>query len=311
MKLARALVPAAVIGALLLTGCSGGSPSKDAAGVDCLAPGAGSDAIAVTGSVGEDLELTSETPVAVTELERTVLKEGEGSLPEEGDTLNIAVTMFNGANGEAIQQQPAGDIPFEKDQLSEWAYEALRCGLTGEQTALALPYEEIFGETPAEQTGVEGLSEGDSIVAIIEFGEPAATAVECESLEPRDEQYPEVDLGDGATEPMITIPECIEPPTELEIEVLVEGDGPVVEESQSVMTNYVGVDWNGGVRFDGNWSETGVEFSTEPGALIPGFTQAMVGQKVGSTVLVTIPPELGYDDGMTRTFVLQLVSIVE
>lgn len=36
----------------------------------------------------------------------------------------------------------------------------------------------------------------------------------------------------------------------------------------------------------------------------------MVGQKVGSVILVTMPPELGYNDGMTRTFVLELVDIV-
>ena len=36
----------------------------------------------------------------------------------------------------------------------------------------------------------------------------------------------------------------------------------------------------------------------------------MIGQKIGSTILVTMPSELGYNDGEVRTFVLQLVSEV-
>ena len=71
------------------------------------------------------------------------------------------------------------------------------------------------------------------------------------------------------------------------------------------------MDWNGAERFDGSWTDTGMAFSTAEGALIDGFRQAMIGQKIGSIILVTLPPELGYNDGMTRTFVLQLVSAAD
>lgn len=137
----------------------------------------------------------------------------------------------------------------------------------------------------------------------------------CEKLDPRDDKYPEVDLGDGSSEPKITIPKCMEAPKDLEVKVLKQGDGETVKADENIMTNYVGVEWNGAERFDGNWSKDGIQFSTAKGALIEGFTQAMVGQKIGSTILVTIPPELAYGvnsgnklQNKTLTFVLQLVK---
>ncbi|WP_053386519.1 FKBP-type peptidyl-prolyl cis-trans isomerase [Leucobacter japonicus] len=309
----RVLAPAALVGALLLVGCTaGGSAKADASGADCLAGGSASSGVKVSGSVGEDLKLTSKTPVSAKNVERSVLKEGSGDVVKEGQNVLTSMTLFNGADGSVLQQLPASEIAVDKDGLTEWAYDGLRCATTGEQIALAAPYDKVFTTDPAD-SGLEGVTKDDSLVIVMEFGEISdaqedATADTCDTLTPRDEKYPEIDLGDGSAEPKITIPECMEPPTESESKVLTEGDGAVVAEGDTIMTNYVGVDWNGAVRFDGNWSETGIEFSTAPGALIEGFRSAMIGQKIGSVIEVTMTPEDGYNDGMTRTFVLELVS---
>lgn len=267
----------------------------------------------VSGEVGNDLSLTSKTPVEVTKSERTVLKAGKGDVIEDGQTINVAMTMFNGRSGEVMQQIPETATSFNSAQLMELDQDLLRCAVPGEQAVMIVPFEDLAGEDFDVTQLPEGIEEGDSFMLVTQFGDivedtetEESTASACESLEKRDAKYPEVDLGDGSSEPTITIPKCIEPPTELEIKVLKEGDGAVVKEGDAVMTNYVGVDWNGAVRFDGNWSEEGIEFSTN--GVIEGFKQAMVGQKIGSTILVTMPSDLGYKDGMTRTFVLELVS---
>lgn len=314
MKLSSSILPAALIGAMLLTGCSGGgsssnSPTADAAGEDCLAAGEVSKSIKVGGDLGaEDLTLESETPISITDIERSVLIEGEGEVVADGESITASITYFNGNDGTVIGSAPDTSLTLSQveEELPTWAYEAARCGVPGQRAVIVGTAIDVVGTSPAE-AGLENLEDDDAIVTVFDFA-----VDECEGkLTERDEEFPKVDLGDGSAEPTITITPCMEPPTELEIEVLEEGDGPVVEADQQIMTNYVGVDWNGAERFDGNWSETGIEFSTAEGQLIEGFTQAMVGQKVGSTILVTIPPELGYDDGMTRTFVLQLVSVAE
>lgn len=327
MKRSRALLAALPLLALTLAGCSvGGSGdddtsgsvssavnsaiTKDASGDTCAPAGSASEDVKVSGEFGELLTLESKAPVAkVSEIERSVLIEGETTPFAEGESVNMSITIFNGDTGETINHLAETPVTLD-DSLTDadaWLYEALRCGAVGQRAALVLPAEDAIGGDPAE-VGITDLASDDSLVIVFDFLEPFNQFADCDALTPRDPQYPKVDLGDGSSEPTITIPECMEPPTELEIKVLVEGDGAVVEANQNIMTNYVGVFWNGAERFDGNWTETGIQFSTAPGALIEGFTSAMVGQKIGSTILVTVPSELGYNDGYTRTFVLQLVA---
>lgn len=315
MNISRALLPAALAGALLITGCSvgGGTASTDAAGNDCLAAGDASSALEVSGGFGVDAKIDSQTPIKATSIERSVLKEGKGKVAEADQTLKVTMVTFNGADGSALQQATEGEIPLADVQDIEWAYEGLRCALPGEETAVVVPFEDYFGVgVDPMDIGVEGITKEDSLVVLIRTNEIIDSVLEgaaaCEDLDKRDKKFPEVDLNDGSSEPTITIPECMEAPAELELKVLEEGDGATVKDGEEIMTNYVGVDWNGAVRFDGNWSETGIAFSTAEGRLVEGFRQAMIGQKIGSVILVTMPSELGYNDGMTRTFVLELVE---
>ncbi|KAM9866331.1 hypothetical protein ACIFOC_00535 [Leucobacter aridicollis] len=314
MKLSRLFIPTAIVGALLLSGCSTGSDtviSKDASGEACAPAGAASKSVKVTGDVGGEIKLTSKTPIeAGDKIERTVLKNGEAKPFAEGQVATGNYTIFNGKTGEVINVAPDMKFPNEADQFADakWAYEAVRCGSVGQRTVIVSSVADALGDVDPAERGFTGLAKTDAFVFVFDFTEAAEV---CDDPKPRDEKYPEVDMGDGKTEPTITIPSCMEAPAELELKVLEEGDGPVVADNEKIMTNYVGVDWNGAERFDGNWSETGIEFSTAEGALVEGFRQAMIGQKVGSTILVTMPSEMGYNDGMTRTFVLQLVSKVE
>lgn len=314
MKLSRLFLPTAIVGALLLTGCSTGSDTaiaKDASGEACAPAGAASKSIKVSGDVGGELKITSKTPIeAGKKIERTVLKDGEGKPFAEGQVATANYTIFNGKTGEVVNVAPDTKFPNDPEQYldADWAYEAVRCGAVGQRTAIVSSVADALGDVDPAERGFEGLKKTDAFVFVFDF---TSAAEVCDDPKPRDEKYPEVDMGDGKSEPKITIPGCMEAPTELELKVLEEGDGAVVADSEKIMTNYVGVDWNGAERFDGNWSETGIEFGTGEGELVEGFRQAMIGQKIGSTVLVTMPSELGYNDGMTRTFVLQLVSKVK
>lgn len=312
MKLTRAIAPAALVGALLMVGCSGGggSAQADASGEECLASGSASSGVEVSGSVGEDLELTSDTPVQADEIQRSVLQEGEGDVVEEGQSVLTSMTLFNGADGTALQQLPASTIPVQKSGLAEWAYDGLRCATAGEQIALAAPYADVFGETPPEQTGLENISADDSLVIVMEFGEisdasdAAAASGEPGTLESDEllqqaegepveapEGFPTVELADDG-EPTITIPKGLEAPEKLEIATLIEGDGEEVQPGDRVYVNYRGVIWRTGEEFDSSWSRgEPTDFLTTQ--VIGGFQQALEGQKVGSQVISVVPAEDG------------------
>lgn len=308
MKLSSVLLPAALAGALLLSGCAGGGAGKDSSGADCVPAGDASKSIAVKGDVGTDLELTSKTPVSVEDMQRSVLKKGEGDVVENGQSIGVAMTMFNGSDGSVLQQFPETAVPFDEGQLVPWANEGIRCAVPGEQSAIVAPYADVLGDVPPEQSGIENLSEDDSIVVVMQFGEVTdGPAGEPGTLEPDQllkkaegkaqkapEGFPSVKLADDGS-PTITMPEGVEAPSELEVATLIEGDGEEVQPGDRVYVHYRGVIWRTGEEFDSSWKGgQPVPFLTNE--VIPGFTKALEGQKVGSQIISVVPPAEGYGD---------------
>ena len=79
------------------------------------------------------------------------------------------------------------------------------------------------------------------------------------------------------------------------VQPLIKGDGATVAAGQTVVVNYVGIVWASGTVFDSSWTR-GATFTVPIGAgqVIPGWDEGLVGQTVGSRVLLAIPPDKGY-----------------
>lgn len=113
--------------------------------------------------------------------------------------------------------------------------------------------------------------------------------------------------------------EAPDAPDQLVVEVLEEGDGAVVEAGDTVLCDYLGQVWDGKV-FDNSYDRgQPLEFQVGVGMVIAGWDQGLVGQKVGSRVILSIPSDLGYGDrgvpqagirgGDTLVFVTDIVGI--
>ncbi len=118
---------------------------------------------------------------------------------------------------------------------------------------------------------------------------------------------PDVELPDG------------QPPTELETEDIVVGDGAEAAEGDTVSVQYVGVNYSDGSEFDASW-DTGepFEFRLGTGSVIPGWDEGIPGMKVGGRRELVIPPDLAYgpqgqppDIGPNETliFVVDLLDV--
>ncbi|MCB5180414.1 FKBP-type peptidyl-prolyl cis-trans isomerase [Streptomyces antimicrobicus] len=86
-----------------------------------------------------------------------------------------------------------------------------------------------------------------------------------------------------------------EPPKDLKVQVLSEGDGPALKKGDVAQVNYYGQVWDGDKPFDTSF-DRGQPFDVTVGAgmVIKGWDQGLEGQKVGSRVELVIPPDLGY-----------------
>ena len=120
-------------------------------------------------------------------------------------------------------------------------------------------------------------------------------------------EKPEVDFPGG------------EPPTELEISDIWEGDGAVAKAGDTVQVHYVGVAYSTGEEFDASWSRGApLEFRLGAGRVIAGWDQGLQGMRVGGRRQLIIPPGLAYGDGgaggvippgATLVFDVELVGI--
>ncbi len=101
--------------------------------------------------------------------------------------------------------------------------------------------------------------------------------------------------GDFGTKPSVTVPGG-NPPTTLQTSVLHKGTGATIAKGQLVAVDYLGEIWKSKKVFDTSFDagRTGAAFPIGTGQVIDGFDKGLLGQTVGSRVLLVIPPALGY-----------------
>ncbi len=99
---------------------------------------------------------------------------------------------------------------------------------------------------------------------------------------------------DTSTKPTVEVPEG-PPPTTLQIDDIVEGDGPEAKPGDMLSMQYVGVNYADGKQFDASW-DNGQPFSFQLGSgqVIKGWDQGIAGMKVGGRRELIVPPDLGY-----------------
>ena len=100
---------------------------------------------------------------------------------------------------------------------------------------------------------------------------------------------------DARGKPTITVPDA--PATELVITDDVVGTGAEVAPDATVTVHYAGVGQQSGEEFDTSWGGDPVTFSLN--GVIPGWTQGLVGMKVGGRRTLVIPADLAYGDSPT------------
>jgi peptidylprolyl isomerase len=107
------------------------------------------------------------------------------------------------------------------------------------------------------------------------------------------------------------------PPTTLLTKDLVVGTGATAVATDTVEIQYVGANYATGKNFDSSW-QRGQPATFPLNQVIPGFSQGIVGMKVGGRREMVIPPSLGYGTAgsppavganETLVFVVDLLAI--
>lgn len=296
-----------VAATLLMAGCAGsdegqGDDSDQASGDLCsstVESGAAAEGVEVDGDFGKASTATFEVGQKVEEAQRSVITEGDGDKIADGDLVQYALSAFDGDSGKRLGDAGYKDGELLPVQLTADAPmgQLIGCATVGSRLSIVFP----TSEDAAAQY---------YIVDVLDVVPNAAWG---EEQEPKS-GMPAVTLGEDG-EPSVEIPEG-DAPDDLQISVLKEGDGLPVEDGDTTLLQYYGVDWSTGESFDSSWAN-GAPISSEGNGYVPGFVEALKGQKAGSQVLVVIPPELGYGEegssdnelaGKTLVFVIDILA---
>lgn len=106
-------------------------------------------------------------------------------------------------------------------------------------------------------------------------------------------------------------------PANLTVKTLDEGTGDAVTGTDIVSASYAGWEWGGDATFDASYDRGApTPFSLQQ--VVPGWTCGLAGHRVGERVIMSIPPELGYGQGIAQpgsgqpqgplAFVVEIVS---
>jgi peptidylprolyl isomerase len=101
--------------------------------------------------------------------------------------------------------------------------------------------------------------------------------------------------GKFGDKPKITVAKDTMAAKTLESDVLVEGDGPTVKKGDLLVADYLGETYANKKVFDNSYDrKIPAAFPIGTGNVIPAWDKVLVGAKVGSRVLMSVPPKQGY-----------------
>jgi hypothetical protein len=324
---------ALIVAAGFVAVTAGCSSIPQANGCDPITtPGDASSVITATGEVGSVPTVNFPTPVIAKKIETTTLTVGSGETLQPGAVADLQISVFLGSTGAKLAETGytatnAARVTVGDDSTPFG--EPVQCQTVGSRTATLMTAEDVFGADAS--TAEIPFANDDTVVVVTDIDRGYLGRADG-ALQPIESGMPAVVTATDGT-PGITLPND-DPPTDLRIANIRDGDGETVAEGDTAVVHYTGVLWPeevDGVRLDGTVFDSSWErkqpssflaaalSETETSGLVPGFAEALIGQKVGSQVLVVIPPgEDGYPmgsspasvpEGSTMVFVFDVLGI--
>jgi len=186
----------------------------------------------------------------------------------------------------------------------------------GSRLELAIPPSLGYGNSGNSQAGIKGT---DTLVFVVDVlnrfnGASSSTG---KAVAPSGSGLPKVGTNTDGKAPSITVPKGAKAPGKLVSQYVLEGDGPVVKASDTLLLQYKGVLWTTGKEFDSSYAH-GQLAAFPLTRLIQGWQQGLAGKKAGSRVMLVTPPDLAYGDkaqngipaNSTLVFCLDILAIL-
>jgi FKBP-type peptidyl-prolyl cis-trans isomerase len=251
--------------------------------------------VSVSGGFGATPKVSIPAQKASRALSVKTLTKGSGPTLTKTDAFlgNYAVYIWSGTSHKLVQSTFSTKSPqLFAGQLLPGLETALIGKKIGSRVLAVIPPAQGYGKNGNPNAGVKGT---DTLVFVVDMLKEFAPTVSASGTQ--------VSSGGGALPtvsnvtgkaPTIKIPSG-KPPTTLVSKTLIKGSGKPVVKGDTLVVQYVGEIWKSGKVFDASWTRgQPASFPIGVGQVIPGWDKGLVGQTVGSRVLLVIPPADGY-----------------
>jgi peptidylprolyl isomerase len=286
-----ALTVAAVTIALILTqgngghhGASGSSPAAGAA-----------SAVAVSGAFGAPprVSIPKASPGAAPFTRTLIQGAGKPLTTSESLVGNFMVYAWKGTTSKlATSTFTSGSPTLVSGQMLPGLEAALIGKQAGSRVLAVLPPKDGYGPAGNPQIGVGGT---DTLVFVVDMVDVIGNTDGAAGAQVSSGggNLPVVTVTPGKA-PVVKVP-ASGPPAKLTVKALAQGTGRKIAKGDYVVVQYAGVIWKTGKVFDSSWSRSApFAFTIGAGQVVKGWDNGLVGQSVGSRVLLSVPPADGY-----------------
>jgi peptidylprolyl isomerase len=283
MRRIAVLLSVPLLATVALTGCGSSTASPT---------------VSVSGQFGKDPKITIPSQSASSNLTVKTLVNGQGPALTKTDAFvgNYAVYIWSGKTHKLAQSTFQTKSPaLFSGTLLPGLETALQGKKMGSRVLAVIPPKDGYGKTGNSQAGVTA---SDTLVFVVDMLKefPNNASATGSQVSNGGGSLPTVTAKAG-TAPTIGVSSSKTPPSTLVTKTLVKGSGTAVAKGQTVVAQYVGAIWRTGKVFDSSWTRGtpfGFTIGATPSQVITGWDNGLIGQTVGSRVMLVVPPADGY-----------------
>ena len=288
------------------------------------APPSPNASVTAKGSFGSSPSVTIPKQEPTGTLAVKTLIQGTGPTITKSDLFlsNFTIYVWSGTTNKLLDSTYSSSPQVLPASLLPGIQSAVTGKKVGSRVLVVVPPKQGYGTSGNSQLGVTGSDTLVFVMDLIQKYSSGTVSASGTKVSSGGGDLPTVSAAQGSA-PKVTIPKGVTPPMTLVSKTLIKGSGPVVTKGEYLVAQYTGVNWRTGSVFDSSWERSlpySFKIGASPSQVIPGWDQGLVGQTVGSRVLLVIPPKDAYGSAGqsqagikgtdTLVFVVDIISAV-
>lgn len=269
---------------------------------------------------GESPTLAKGSGTPPKELKVVTISEGDGPALKKGDAaqVNYLGQVWDGTKpfDQSFGKGKPFDVTIGAGQVIKGWDQGLEGKKVGSRLELVIPPDLGYG---AQGQGAD-IKPNATLVFVVDIVKGTSIPASAKGKEvPQDNKdLPKVATNTDGKEVAVTVPKDATPPAKLVSDYVLESDGAVVKDTDNVVVKFNGKTWKDDKTFESTYATD--QSVTWPMAQlsVKGLKEGLVGKKVGSRVLLVIPPDAGFGDkeqgtipaNSTLVFSLDILAVV-